>query len=127
MLYKDRSAQPFCCPNFIHLQIDQILSQALFLKRFTFALRDEQTLLMASDLTLFFLDYIRSNYTFIEYQISSPQELEETRLYYIEVLFKQGRGFARMHIAMRTPGGEMITPISSTHLVKHLTKHGEYH
>jgi len=45
----------------------------------------------------------------------------------MDVLFKQGRGFARMHVAMRTPSGEMKIPIGGEYLVKHLTKQGEYH
>ncbi|KAL9984221.1 hypothetical protein ACROYT_G006494 [Oculina patagonica] len=62
-----------------------------------------------------------SNYQFEDYQISSLQELQEARLYYIEVLLKQGVGFAKMYVAMRTPSGELILPIPSKHLVKHLT------
>ena len=98
-----------------------------FLKRFSFTLRDERTLLIKSDLTLLFFDSIRSDSTLKDFQISSPQELEEASLYYIEVLFKQGEGFARMYVAMRTPNGEMTMPIGSSHLVKNLTRHGEYH
>ena len=45
----------------------------------------------------------------------------------MEVLFKQGKGFARMYVAMRTPSGEMKMPIGSEYLVKNLTKQGEWH
>jgi len=62
-----------------------------------------------------------SDYNFKDDQISLPQELEETRLYYMDVLLKQGVGFARMYVAMRTPSGEMKLPISSEYLVKHIT------
>lgn len=75
----------------------------------------------AFDWTFFFFHSIRSDSKLIDYQISPPQELEETRLYYMDVLLKQGRGFARMYVAMRTPSGEMKMPISSEYLVKHIT------
>ncbi|PFX28285.1 adhesion G protein-coupled receptor L2-like isoform X2 [Stylophora pistillata] len=53
-----------------------------------------------------------------ECQISPPQYLEESRLHYIELLFKQGIGNSRMFVAMKTPSGHMVLPINSTHLVK---------
>ncbi|KAJ7379075.1 hypothetical protein OS493_018872 [Desmophyllum pertusum] len=58
-----------------------------------------------------------------EFQISPPQYLEETRLYYMEVLYKQGIGYDRMYVAMRTPSGETKTPVGYTDLVKHITKY----
>ena len=51
--------------------------------------------------------------------------MEETRLYYMDVLYKQGVGFSRMYVAMRTPSGEMKMPITREYLVKKLTKQGE--
>ena len=80
-------------------------------------------MLMSFDLSFLFLFYFRSELN--DFQISRPQYLEESRLYYVEVLFKQGVGFSRMYVAMRTPSGEMIMPINSTHLVKQLTEYGE--
>ena len=47
------------------------------------------------------------------------------QLYYMDVLFKQYKGLAKMHVAMRTPSGEMKMPIGSEYLVKKLTKQGE--
>ena len=76
-------------------------------------------------LFVFLLLFIRSDSKLNDFQISLPQELEETRLYYMEVLFKQGIGFARMYVAVRTPSGEMKMPISSEYLVKDLTAQGE--
>lgn len=78
-----------------------------------------------SSSTFFLFLLIRSDSELKEYQISLPQELEETQLYYMDVLFKQGEGFSRMYVAMRTPSGEMKTPITSEYLVKRLTKQGE--
>lgn len=85
----------------------------------------EKAIVVAFNWTFFLLHLIRSDSELKEYQISLPQELEETQLYYMDVLFKQGEGFSRMYVAMRTPSGEMKTPITSEYLVKRLTKQGE--
>lgn len=85
----------------------------------------EKAIVVAFNWTFFLLHLIRSDSELKEYQISLPQELEETQLYYMDVLFKQGEGFSRMHVAMRTPSGEMKMPITSEYLVKRLTKQGE--
>ncbi|CAH3148509.1 unnamed protein product [Pocillopora meandrina] len=62
----------------------------------------------------------RYNYLY-DMQISPPQYLEESRLHYIELLFKQGKGNSRMYVAMRTPSGQMVLPINCEHLVKQPT------
>lgn len=85
----------------------------------------EKAIVVAFNWTFFLLHLIRSDSELKEYQISLPQELEETQLYYMDVLFKQGEGFSRMYVAMRTPSGEMKMPITSEYLVKRLTKQGE--
>ena len=85
----------------------------------------EKAIVVAFNWTFFLLHLIRSDSELKEYQISLPQELEETQLYYMDVLFKQGEGFSRMYVAMRTPSGEMKIPITSEYLVKRLTKQGE--
>lgn len=94
------------------------------MKLFSFAWH-EKAIVVAFNWTFFLLHLIRSDSELKEYQISLPQELEETQLYYMDVLFKQGKGFSRMYVAMRTPSGEMKMPITSEYLVKRLTKQGE--
>lgn len=94
------------------------------MKLFSFAWH-EKAIVVAFNWTFFLLHLIRSDSELKEYQISLPQELEERQLYYMDVLFKQGEGFSRMYVAMRTPSGEMKMPITSEYLVKRLTKQGE--
>ena len=60
------------------------------------------------------------------YQISAPQYLEKNKVYYIEVLFKQGVGFDRMIVGMRTPGGETKVPIGNQDLMLNITEECEY-
>lgn len=96
-------------------------------KAISFHLKDFHSTLVneISDLTLFFCYCIHSDSKLKEFQISPPQYLEETRLYYMEVLYKQGIGYDRMYVAMRTPSGETKMPVGYTDLVKHITKYGE--
>ena len=60
------------------------------------------------------------------YQISAPQYLEKNKVYYIEALFKQGVGFDRMIVGMRTPGGETKVPIGNQTLMLNITEECEY-
>lgn len=56
------------------------------------------------------------------YQISTPRYLEQNTLYYIEALFKQGVGYDRLFVGMRTPSGEMKLPIGTHDLMKNVSK-----
>ncbi|XP_074610692.1 adhesion G protein-coupled receptor L3-like isoform X2 [Acropora palmata] len=56
------------------------------------------------------------------FQISNPQYLVNNKVYFIEVLLKQGIGNDGMVLGIQTPSGEMKAPIPSENLLKSITE-----
>ncbi|XP_068745115.1 adhesion G-protein coupled receptor D1-like isoform X2 [Montipora capricornis] len=56
------------------------------------------------------------------FQISVPHYLKENKLYYIELLIKNGQGNGRVSVGMRTPSGETKLPISEENLLKSIAE-----
>ena len=59
------------------------------------------------------------------FQISNPQYLVDNKVYFIEVLLKQGIGLDGMFLGIQTPSGEMKAPIPSENLLKSITEKRE--
>ena len=75
-----------------------------------------------ADLRILFSSNNRSNPHLKSFQISSPQYLVDNKVYYIEVLLKQGIGNDGMVVGIQTPSGEMKAPIPGENLLKSITE-----
>ncbi|XP_031561343.1 uncharacterized protein LOC116297281, partial [Actinia tenebrosa] len=61
------------------------------------------------------------HFRFIRKYKSEPQFLEEGKLYFMKILFKQGWGIELMDIAIELPNGVTEAPMSPDHLRRDVT------